>query len=513
MRNIKIEIKKIDVIYVRVSSKEQVLGFSLDSQEKICRDFSKKSEHRVLQVYREEGESAKTADRTELKKMMRFCEKNKRQIGRVVIYKVDRLSRVVSDYLAIKMFLNKLGIFLVSATENLENTPAGKLSETMLSAFAQFDNDVRSVRTIEGMKARLNKGLWSGKAPWGYLNTLDLSKSKVITPDPEKAPIVKILFEKYSTGKYTFPELATMANKLGQKSRHGMKISKQLVSKIIKNPIYCGKIVVAKFDISTQGSHKAIISEKLFDEANSENKGVAGRKLARNKDSPDYPLRGIQCVGCGGNMSGGKTKGKTKYYQYYGCIKSGCKNKRAVKKNELENDFTQFLLELTPDEYFFDALKEAIKLAHHAELQSVTSSERKLNIKIIELKDKKDKLLELRIDNKIPDKDFIPFREKLESKIAELEKELNNLSNPELEVDSIIDSSIEFLKHLPENWKSMDVKDLRVLRTLLFPENLVYHYPTIKTLKLAPIYNIKSEISDEKNRLVTLRGIEPRFKP
>ena len=111
MKNLKKEVKKVDVIYVRVSSKDQVLGFSLDSQEKVCREFSKRSGHDVLQVFREEGESAKTTDRTELQKMLRFCEKNKKQIGRVVIYKVDRMSRVVSDYLALKIFLNKLFLY------------------------------------------------------------------------------------------------------------------------------------------------------------------------------------------------------------------------------------------------------------------------------------------------------------------------------------------------------------------------------------------------------------------
>ncbi len=376
--NLKKEIKRVDVIYVRVSSKEQVQGFSLDSQEKVCREFSKRSEHSVLEVFREEGESAKTADRTELQKMLRFCEKNKKQIGRVVIYKVDRMSRVVSDYLALKIFLNKLGISLVSATENFGDTPSGKLNENILSSFAQFDNDVRSARTIEGMKTRLSKGLWSGKSPWGYKNTKDELENKIIIPDTQKAPIVKTLFEKYSTGKYTFKELASMANKMGVRSRHGMKMSKQLVSKIISNPIYYGMIVVHKFEISTMGSHEPIISEQLFKQTQDVRNGVFARKFPRNKDNQEYPLRGIKCDGCGKSISGGKTKGKTKYYQYYGCFNPDCPKRVAIKKGDLEKDFTNFLINLTPSEEFFEVLKEAIKIAHKMEFNSITSSEKKL---------------------------------------------------------------------------------------------------------------------------------------
>lgn len=507
-KTIKKETKKVDVIYVRVSSKEQVYGFSLDNQEKICREFAQRSEHYVLKVFREEGESAKTADRTELQKMIKFCEKNKKQIGRIVIYKVDRLSRFTPDYLALKMLLNKLGILLVSATENLENTPSGKLHETILSAFAQFDNDVRSVRTLEGMKARLLKGLWSSKAPWGYVNTHDITDSKIIAPDSEKAPIVKMMFEKYSTGKYTFLELAKLANKLGVKSRHGMNINKQLVAKIISNPIYYGMIIVPKLEISIMGIHEPIISEKLFRKTQSVRSGVIGKKLPRNLDNPLFPLRGIVCGGCGKSISGGKTKGKTKYYQYYGCFNSECKKRKAIKKDDLENDFTRFLQKLTPNEDFFDILKESIKLAHKKELQNVTFLERKILNKVIEIKDKKEKLLDLRIDAKISDNDFVSANEKYKLQIREMEEEISNLSIPELNIDNVIDSSIEFLKHLPETWKSLDVKDLRVLRNLLFPQNLIYKYPTIKTLKLAPIYNIKSQIGDGKNRLVTLQRIE-----
>ena len=311
MKKIINEKPKNDIHYVRVSSNEQVLGFSLDSQEKYCAETSKKDGYSVLAVFREEGESAKTADRTKLKEMMLFCDKNKKQIGRLVVYKVDRLSRSVSDYQVLKMFFNKLGITVVSATEHFKDDPAGKLNENILSAFAQFDNDVRSQRTIEGMKARLMKGLWSSVAPWGYKNTRDSADSKIIAPNEDKAPIVRMLFEKYSTGKYTFKELAKMANKMGVKSMHGMKMSQQLVAKIIINPIYYGLIVFSKFGISTEGTHESIITEKLFNQAQAVRNGNVGKKLPRNRDNQEYPLRGVVCSGCGKSISGGKTRSKT----------------------------------------------------------------------------------------------------------------------------------------------------------------------------------------------------------
>jgi site-specific DNA recombinase len=513
MKTQKFEKPKNDVVYIRVSSQEQVLGFSLGNQEKFCRDFSEKGGYSVFNLFREEGESAKTADRTELQKMKLFCEKNRKQISRIVIYKVDRLARSSMDYQLLRAFFKNLGISIVSVTEPFENNASGKLQETMLSAFAQFDNDVRSQRTLEGMIARLLKGLWSGIAPWGYINTLDEAKNKIIAPHPDKAPIVKMLFEKYATGKYTFKELSDLANKVGMKSRHGLKMSKQLVAKIVANPIYYGKIIVPKLDISVDGLHEPVIPEKLFMKTQDVRNGVVGRKNPRNLGNPEYPLRGIRCGGCGKNISGGGSTGKMKKrYKYYGCYNSECKitykGKHSINKADLEKDFTDFLAELTPNDDLFDVLKEAIRLAHKSELSSVVTAERKLNLEIAQLEARKTKLLDLRVLGEIQTDDFTSANDKCNVRIAELKKEVSELSSPELGLDSIIDSSLKFLKNLPVMWKSLNVKDLRVLRALLFPENVEYHYPSIKTPFLCCIYNIKSEFLCNKNHWVTLQRIE-----
>ncbi len=499
-----------DIIYIRVSSKEQIENFSLDNQEKFCREFCRRTEHNVLAVFREEGESAKTAARTQLQKMIRFCEVNKKQVDRVVIYKVDRFFRNAGEHLALRATLRKLNISLVSVTEAFDDTPSGKLQETMLAAFAQFDNDVRSQRTYEGMRARALKGLWPNIAPWGYVNTKDKSGNKIIAPHPERAPVVKMIFQAYATGKYSFKEIASMANKSGQKSRHGLRMSKQLVVKIIKNPIYYGRIAIQKLDVDVQGSHEPIVSKELYDEANSGKRSIHGRKMPRNRDSPTFPLRGIKCGGCYKSITGGKTRSKTgRYYQYYGCFCGDCSKRTAIPKEDFENEFTKFLFKITPSDKHLNVLGEAIKLAHKSEFNYILNEEKRLNNRMEELKERKDKLLDLRIEGKINDEDFTPANDKLKLQIGEVEKELSELSSPELEIDNVVDSGISFIKNFPYIWRKLHPKDLRVLRNLLFMGNLVYHYPTIKTPEASCIYKVKPELLDDKNRFVTLPGIEP----
>ncbi|MCL4415907.1 MAG: recombinase family protein, partial [Actinobacteria bacterium] len=87
------------VIYIRVSSEEQVENFSLKTQEEICRRDAKYKGYEIDQVFREEGKSAKTIlGRPELLKMLDYCRKNKKDIQAVYVYRLDRLSRQTSDY-------------------------------------------------------------------------------------------------------------------------------------------------------------------------------------------------------------------------------------------------------------------------------------------------------------------------------------------------------------------------------------------------------------------------------
>lgn len=105
------------VIYCRVSSKEQVDGTSLESQEIACREYAARHQLSVSRVFVERGESAKFADRTQLLEMLEFCRKGERHIEELLVWKVDRLARNVGDHFSIKAALQKLGVRVVSVTD------------------------------------------------------------------------------------------------------------------------------------------------------------------------------------------------------------------------------------------------------------------------------------------------------------------------------------------------------------------------------------------------------------
>jgi site-specific DNA recombinase len=158
------------VIYVRVSTKEQTENLSLPTQLRACEEYCQREGYEVVERFREEGESAKTADRTELQKLLNFCRTHKGKVHFVIVYNLTRFAREKYDHVALRALLKSLGISLRSVTEPIDDTSTGKLMEGVLAAFAQFDNDVRSERTRAGMRMALEQGRWMFIPPVGYLN-------------------------------------------------------------------------------------------------------------------------------------------------------------------------------------------------------------------------------------------------------------------------------------------------------------------------------------------------------
>jgi site-specific DNA recombinase len=100
------------VIYCRVSTAEQVQNLSLSTQEKLCRDYCGRQGWDVAKVFIEQGESAKTANRTELQNLLTYCREHKRGLAAVVVYSLNRFSRDSKDHHILRGLLLGFGIAL-----------------------------------------------------------------------------------------------------------------------------------------------------------------------------------------------------------------------------------------------------------------------------------------------------------------------------------------------------------------------------------------------------------------
>ncbi|PJB48791.1 hypothetical protein CO104_00590, partial [Candidatus Collierbacteria bacterium CG_4_9_14_3_um_filter_43_16] len=255
------------VLYLRVSSEEQVENYSLSNQESTCRKVAESRGLNILEIFREEGASAKTANRPELIKLLEYCRKHKDNIALVMFYRIDRLARQISDYLTIKRKLFELGITLMSATEPTEDTPTGKFVETLLAASAQLDNDVRGARSSQGLYQRFRDGLPIGKAPLGYQNTT-VGEKQVVIPNETEFQLVKKAWDLVTTGTKSTREMAEIMNSWGLRAVWGKKrykLRSQTVCRIFRSIIYTGVLKYDKYpNEEVVGKYTPMITKEQF---------------------------------------------------------------------------------------------------------------------------------------------------------------------------------------------------------------------------------------------------------
>ena len=374
------------VIYVRVSTKEQTENLSLPTQLRACEEYCRRHGYEILERFHEEGESAKTTDRTQLQALLKYCRTRKGKVHFLVVYNLTRFAREKYDHFALRAHLQSLGISLRSATEPIDDTSTGKLMEGVLAAFAQFDNDVRSDRTRAGMLAALELGRWTFPATLGYLNAPKWSKTSLVH-DPERGPLVRRAFEDLATGNYTKQEVIARATEAGLRSRKGLRLSPQSFGQMMRNPIYVGRVESPDYGVSTQGDFEPLVDEATFYRAQAVLDGrilVAG---PRQRNHPDFPLRGfVRCEACGRPLTGSWSKGRNGHYAYYHCQRK-CRAVN-VSKAELEGAFADELALLQPTAGYMRLVKDRILHVweqRRAEAKERTAEQEK-RVKVIQQK-------------------------------------------------------------------------------------------------------------------------------
>ena len=237
------------LIYCRVSTEEQAeKGFSLDAQEKLCRNFAERSGYGVAGVYRDEGKSGTKLNRPALQDLLAECTKGT-SIQAVIVQETDRLARNTQDHLAIRAILKKAGVKLISVNQPmLDDSPEGNMIDTILASVNQFQSDINSRKTRKALQEKFNQGWWPGWAPLGYMNVAlengDGSRSrKVLRTDPERWHLLREGFSLYLTGNYSADAIRGVLHQKGLRSKTGKRIPHSIMVHMLKNPFYAGLMV------------------------------------------------------------------------------------------------------------------------------------------------------------------------------------------------------------------------------------------------------------------------------
>jgi len=440
-------------IYVRVSTQEQAReGFSIPAQLESLRAFCKSQNWEVTEEYKEEGKSAKDLDRPKMRQMMRDIER--RKIDLVLVHKLDRLTRSVSDLYQLLEYFEKYDVKFRSATEVYDTTTAmGRLFITLVAALAQWERENLAERVKFGIEQMIDEGKRpGGHSAYGYKFDKDFNCTVI----EEESRWVKKIFEWYNDG-FGYRKIADRLNELHVSPRIAMKWTSATIYGMLRNDLYTG---IYRWGTKViYDNHEPIIDRTTFLQVQQSIKDRA-KDLSRQGK---FPLTGLlKCGHCNDYPINGfydKRDDKT-YYRCLNCHR--LTDSRKITKlimDEMEEM-------ITSKDYF---LKQVEKNNPTTEIDM-----EKINKKLNKIEQQKEKWYSLFMDDDNP----IP-KATLYSKINELQEEENELK--ELMVEFAPEESpedkyerLKQLKNIRIVYQSADPFQKKELLHSIFDEITMY---------------------------------------
>jgi DNA invertase Pin-like site-specific DNA recombinase len=314
-------------IYTRKSHEEGLEQEfnSLDAQREACLSYinSQRGEGWVAMHdhYDDGGFTGGNTERPALKRLFKDIEDG--LIDVVVVYKIDRLSRSLLDFLTMVRLFDKHGVSFVSVTQQFNtSTPMGKLMLNVLMSFAEYEREVTGERIRDKIAASKAKGMWMGGVPpLGY----GVQERKLLII-PEEAKIVRYIFERYIVLR-SITQLIAELHAKGYKSKQyvqkdgkkcgAKKITMPILRAMLKNPIYIGQI--RHKEAVYAGEHEAIISAETWEKVQSLFKIHYKQRPTMKAIQTPFILKGLIFDSGGRAMTPSVSQKKKigKYYRYY----------------------------------------------------------------------------------------------------------------------------------------------------------------------------------------------------
>ena len=458
---------KSAVVYTRVSGKEQYdKNLSLECQKKAIEEYANRSGITIAGYFGGTYESAKTDGRKEFQRMLEFIKKNNGKVSHILVFMLDRFSRTGGGAIKLAEDLrNKYGVEVYAVAQPTDTShPSGIFQQNIHFIFSQYDNELRKQRALTGMKEKFSRGIWIAKPPIGYdVVKMNGVRSIVINGTGKKIRKAFVWKSEGMKNEQILEKLRSM----------GVPLAKQHLTKIFKNPFYCGLLSHAMLDGKiVEGTHEKLISQQLFLSVNEIHQSNPGYGVSHKKQQDDIPLKVfIRCSECNTPFTGYIVKAKNLWY--YKCRTIGCKCNKSAKEMHamfitmlegynVKGNLKEPLLKKLESKWN-EINKESYELEASYKKQQ---SEVKAKIENIE----EGYFATKEMGKATYDKFFVRYTKELQ----EIEKQMSGLatgiSNPLATLQGAVNLSL----NLATEWASSDIGHKERLQKLVFPEGIIY---------------------------------------
>ena len=515
------------VIYQRVSSKEQMMGYSPEVQMEICNRWADAHNYEVVKSFEGEYESAKSdVNRKRFNQMLKFVKDKKNKVDAVIVYSTSRFSRTGTESFSIVEELKKKGVTVFSATSNYDaRTPEGEWMQGVELVNARHDNAVKSVAVKDAGEKALRSGHWINKAPRGYdMVTIRSEHKQTITVNAEGV-LIRQAFSMKVKENISNEEVRVRMCKMG------LNLNKQTWSRIFSNIFYAGYFAhpLLHGDV-IRGPHEALVSLDDFLKVNNIVMKTHSRGYEHKTDKEYAPLLGtLRCPVCGHNLTASlSTKMRKKYGRevgYYVCSHKHCRCNVPTKKANA--DFEAWLEGVSLTEALSGVLEEQFRKAFpvlNKEAQDeIASIKTNLSHKETEIET---------VEYNLATASSAKIQSICEKQLAKLEEErnaimaeLNERSREVLNLNSYITFGLGLRSNMLKLWQLSSLSQKRHIQNLVFPDGLVWSKENddiepVSKNEFLFTYGLKSStygenengqtvISDDLSALAPPVGLEP----
>lgn len=480
---------KSAILYIRVSTDEQAdKGYSQRNQDEVLQRYCAARSISVRCIIYEDH-SAKTFNRPAWKEMLRNLKKQKSKSlpDYILFTKWDRFSRNTSDAYQMIAFLNSLKVEPQAVEQPIDlSVPENKMMLAFYLAVPEVENDRRGLNIFYGIRRARKEGRWMGHAPVGYQNTTTETGRKYIRLNIPQARLMKQAFEELATGKFSIEQVWKKARS------NGLHSQCTNFATAIRNPLYCGKIIVPAFqDEPAQivtGQHEALISEELFAKVQ---QAINRKKMPQKTKISDhtyFPLRGfLKCNRCNRMLTASASKGRNSHYYYYHCSTScGIRYKAPTVNHQFIASLSKFNAAKGFKTLFKEIARDLLRIRN----QTATKNRDLQNKNIHSLTERLVKIREMLVDEKIESADYQALKRETEDKIKRLQAQLELSVDPEITITKLLNRhSPGFLK-LDALYQSATVADQRKLYMVIFAGNTEFDGESLTNSAVFPVVKL-----------------------
>lgn len=299
----------------RVSSREQEReGFSLDIQEDALKREAERRHGQIIKLWRIAETASKKDERTTFKELVAFATKHAADLDGILFYKIDRAARNLFDYVELERLESEYHVPFFSVTQPTENTPAGRMQRRMLASMASYYTEQQSLDVREGVKRRVECGLFPQKAAFGYRN-IRVEKRGLVEVHLDNGPKVRRIFGLFAAERLTLDQLRQRLHDEGvyySDSRPFFPIA--TLYAILRSRAYLGEIWYHHQWFP--GTHEPLVDQATWHRVQ---RSLSGKV----RPTHDLTFAGglIRCQHCGHVVTGEQVikKSTGKPYFYYRC--------------------------------------------------------------------------------------------------------------------------------------------------------------------------------------------------